>query len=108
MSLSHAAYALAKLRERITAMKEFTYIIQDKNGMHARPAGKLATFAKQFSSQIKVRAGEKEADGKRLLALMSLGATHGAELKFTITGEDENEALSALQAFCKDSWGNGI
>ena len=30
-------------------MKEFTYIIQDKNGMHARPAGRLATFAKQFS-----------------------------------------------------------
>ncbi|MBQ8439482.1 MAG: HPr family phosphocarrier protein [Clostridia bacterium] len=89
-------------------MKEFTYVIQDKNGMHARPAGKLATFAKRFSSQVKVSCGEKEADGKRLLALMSLGATHGARLKFTITGEDENEALPALEAFCKDSWGNGV
>ena len=89
-------------------MKEFTYVIQDKNGMHARPAGKLATFAKRFSSQVKVSCGEKEADGKRLLALMSLGATHGAMLKFTITGEDENEALPALEAICKDSWGNGV
>ena len=89
-------------------MKEFTYIIQDKNGMHARPAGKLATFAKQFSSQIKVSTNEKEADGKRLLSLMSLGATHGAELKFTVTGEDEDEASTALEAFCKNSWGNGV
>ena len=88
-------------------MKEFTYVIQDKNGMHARPAGKLATFAKQFTSQIKVSAGGKEADGKRLLALMSLGATTGAELRFCITGEDEEKAASALQAFCINSWGRG-
>ena len=86
-------------------MKEFTYIIQDKNGMHARPAGRLATFAKQFSSQIKVSHGGKEADGKRLLSLMSLGATAGAELKFRVAGEDEEEAASALQAFCQDDWG---
>lgn len=88
-------------------MKEFTYVIQDKNGMHARPAGKLATFAKQFTSQIKVSAGGKEADGKRLLALMSLGATAGAVLSFCISGEDEAEACAALQAFCINSWGRG-
>ena len=88
-------------------MKEFTYVIQDKNGMHARPAGRLATFAKQFSSQIKVECNQKTADGKRLLALMSLGATHGTSLHFLITGEDEDAALSALEAFCKDSWGMG-
>ena len=88
-------------------MKEFTYVIQDKNGMHARPAGKLATFAKQFSSQIKIDSNGKEADGKRLLSLMSLGATQGASLHFLITGEDEETAFSALEAFCKDLFGIG-
>ena len=88
-------------------MKEFTYIIQDTAGMHARPAGKLATFAKQFSSQIKVSANGKEADGKRLLALMGLGATHGTKLTFTVTGEDEEKALAALNAFCKELLGPG-
>lgn len=82
-------------------MKQFTYRIEDPNGMHARPAGMLATFAKKFQSDIRVRAGEKEADGKRLLSLMSLGATHGSELTFTVTGEDEECAARELEQFCR-------
>lgn len=88
-------------------MKQFTYIVEDENGMHARPAGKLATYAKQFSAEIRIRAGEKEVDGKRLLALMSLGATCGTELVFSITGEDETEAAASLERFCHTSWGEG-
>ena len=87
-------------------MKEFTYIIQDKNGMHARPAGRLATFSKQFSSQIKVECNGKEADGKRLLALMSLGATQGASLRFAISGEDEQKTAEALETMCRELLGS--
>ncbi len=81
-------------------MKQFTYRIQDRNGMHARPAGMLATFAKQFQADIKIRANEKEADGKRLLSLMSLGAVYGTELHFSVFGEDEETAAAALEDFC--------
>ena len=81
-------------------MKEFTYTVKDKNGMHARPAGKLATFAKQFSSEIRVQCNEKEADCKRLLSLMSLGAICGSVLHFTVAGEDEDEAVRALEQYC--------
>ena len=80
-------------------MKQFTYTIQDPNGMHARPAGALATFAKQFVSDIRVRAGEKEADAKRLLSLMSLGATHGTELVFSVEGVDEEAVVVELDTF---------
>ena len=89
-------------------MKSFTYQIEDKNGMHARPAGKLATYAKQFSSDICVKANEKKADGKRLLALMSLGATQGTELMFEINGEDEEKACDALQKFCRETFQAGV
>ena len=78
-------------------MKQFFYRIQDPNGLHARPAGQLATFAKRFSSDIRVSANGKEVDGKRLLALMRLGAVHGTELTFTINGEDEEQAATALE-----------
>ena len=88
-------------------MKEFTYQIEDPNGMHARPAGKLATFAKQFSSSVRVSAGEKEADGKRLLALMSLGATRGTVLHFVLEGDDEATACRELETYCRESWGQG-
>ena len=81
-------------------MKTFTYRIEDPNGMHARPAGALASRAKKFESEITVRVGEKKADGKRLLSLMSLGATHGSDLLFEICGKDEEQAAATLEAFC--------
>ena len=82
-------------------MKTFTYRINDPNGMHARPAGTIAAQAKKFESEITVRVGEKRADGKRLLSLMSLGATCGCELHFEIVGKDEATAADTLEAVCR-------
>lgn len=83
-------------------MKEFKCTVQDKNGLHARPAGMLAALAKTFESDVTVKAGLKEADGKRLLSLMSLGAKHGTELLFTISGKDEDVAEKALKDHCEN------
>ena len=83
-------------------MIEFSCTIGDENGMHARPAGKLAAIAREFSANVTVRANQKEADGKRLLSLMTLGATKGASLHFSISGEDEREASDAIRRFCRD------
>ena len=84
-------------------MKEFYHTIKDKNGLHARPAGKLATEAKKYESDIKVFMQDKEADGKRLLSLMALGAKLGAELHFIINGSDEDTAQKELMQCCKES-----
>ena len=40
-------------------MKEFTYVITDPEGIHARPAGLLVKAAAGFKSDIKI-----EKDGK--------------------------------------------
>lgn len=85
-------------------MKAFTYRIEDPNGLHARPAGQLATFAKRFSASIRISLGEKNADAKRLLSLMSLGATHGSELHVLVEGEDEENTARALEEFCRTQW----
>ena len=86
-------------------MIKFTYQIKDPNGMHARPAGKLATYAKQFSEEIRVIAGEKEADAKRLLALMSLGAVAGTVLTVTVSGDNEESTARQLQEYLEASYG---
>ena len=83
-------------------MREFTHRVGDKNGLHARPAGLLAMVAKSFESDIRVYAQGKEADGKRLLSLMSLGAKEGTELRFVITGSDEELAEASLKNHCKE------
>lgn len=81
-------------------MKEFTCTVQDPNGLHARPAGRLTALAKGFAASITVSANGKTADCKRLLSVMGLGAVCGTELRFTAEGEDEAEAAKALAQFC--------
>ena len=86
-------------------MKEFVFKILDKNGLHARPAGAISAKAKEFSSKITVYSGEKEADAKRLLSLMSLGAVFGKELRFIIVGEDESIAANEMKNICIEKLG---
>lgn len=86
-------------------MKHFTYRVALENGLHARPAGALATEARKFKSNIKIKALGKEIDAKRLLSVMSLGATNSTELYFEIDGEDESSACEALKAFCESGFG---
>ena len=85
-------------------MKEFSFVVVDKDGMHARPAGRLAMCAKQFASNISVRANGKTADGKRLISLLMLGAVRGTTLTFSIQGEDEERAAAELEQFCRTQW----
>ena len=86
-------------------MKKFTFTIKDKNGLHARPAGMITSCAKKFKSTVTVSLDGKEADAKRLLSLMSLGATCGKELAFEIIGDDEIEALGELERVTKETLG---
>ena len=84
-------------------MKEIKHIIKDPQGIHARPAGVLVKKAGEFSSKITLRNKGNQADAKRILAVMSLGAKSGEELDFLIEGEDESSAYEALVEFLKEN-----
>ena len=77
-------------------MISFFRTVKDEHGIHARPAGVLVNCAKKFSSEITVKKGDKEANAKRLLSVMGLGAKHGETLEFIIEGNDEKEAETKL------------
>ena len=88
-------------------MEQFTFEIKDKNGMHARPAGALANEAKKFVSNVTVIKDGKEANGKRLLSLMGLGATYNSVLTIKIEGEDEKEALESIKKVLNENLSEG-
>ncbi len=54
-------------------MKEFTYVITDKEGIHARPVGELVKLAKSYASSVAVIKEGKKADAKKVFGLMGLG-----------------------------------
>lgn len=88
-------------------MEQFTFIIKDKNGMHARPAGAIASCAKKYKADIKIYKDEKEANAKRLLSLMGLGATCNSTLTIKIEGEDEREALTDIKKVLNENLSEG-
>ena len=80
-------------------MKEFSYIIKDEIGIHARPTGLLAKEAKAFTSKITIEANGKSADVTRLMAVMGLGVKNGAEVVIKAEGDDEDAAIAKMQEF---------
>ena len=84
-------------------MKEFAYIITDPEGIHARPAGLLVKEANQFASAITIKKNDKEADAKRIFAVMGLAAKKDETIQVSADGSDEANAIAALQDFCKNN-----
>jgi phosphocarrier protein len=84
-------------------MKEFSYVITDPEGIHARPAGRLVKVAAKFKSSITLLKGEKSGDLKRIFSVMGLGAKTGHTLLIRVSGDDEDEAATAVEAFLKEN-----
>lgn len=84
-------------------MTTFTHVIADSLGLHARPAGLMTKEVSAFQCNITVEAPAGTANPRKVITLLSLGAKMGDELVFTLDGEDEAAAASALQAFCKEN-----
>lgn len=83
-------------------MKSFEYVVTDELGIHARPAGLLVKEAKKFGSTIMLKKEDKEADAKKLLAVMSLGVKKDMSVTVTVEGEDEEAAFEAMEKFFKE------
>ncbi len=79
-------------------MVEKEAVIVPQAGLHARPAALFVKEAKSYSSEIVVIKGEKEANAKSSLKLMTLGARHGEKVVVRAEGEDEEAAVEALVA----------
>ena len=84
-------------------MKEFKYVITDAEGIHARPAGEFVKAAKAVASSVKVVKDGKEADAKKIFALMGLGVKQGQEILVKVEGEDEETAAATLETFLKEN-----
>jgi len=84
-------------------MKSFTYIIQDKEGIHARPAGIIVGEAKKFAANMSIENKGKKADLKRIFGVMSLCVKCGEEVIISAEGADEEAALEAVEKAFKEN-----
>ena len=70
--------------------------VENELGLHARAAARLVHAAKQFQSDVVLRANGRETEAKSILGVLLLGAGRGSKLTVRCLGEDERAAMTAL------------
>jgi phosphocarrier protein HPr len=66
-----------------------------RNGLHARPAARLAKEAQRYRSTIRLVTDAGEADCKSMLDILSLALPAEGEFTVFATGPDAREAVTA-------------
>ena len=88
-------------------MKQLEIVIQNPTGLHARPAKVFVNLAKQYTSDIRVQHGEKKANAKSMISMLTLGAERGSQIRVMVDGEDEDAAIQAIEAAIREGLGEG-
>ncbi len=76
--------------------KEVT--VTNSVGLHARPATYFIQKANTYKSSVWIECGDRRANAKSLLGVLSLGISKDSAVVLIADGLDENEAIDGLEA----------
>ena len=73
-------------------------VVQNKMGIHARPAAMIVRITNKFKAEVFVEKDEEQVNGKSIMGLMMLAAGKGSKVKFIATGDDGAQMLAEIEA----------
>ena len=77
-------------------MIQRTLTVENRAGIHARPATEIVKTASRFKSDIFFVKDSMRINGKSVMGIITLGATYKTRLLCQCDGEDEDELLEAM------------
>ena len=80
-------------------------IIQNRNGLHARPAALFVKTSSRFHSEVWVEKDGEKVNGKSIMGLMMLAAGKGSVLRITAEGEDAVTVMQELEHLVSTRFG---
>lgn len=86
-------------------MQSKTLLIINKLGLHARAAAKFVATASRFGAKIEINREGKSVNGKSIMGVMMLAASKGTSIEVTAEGEDEVQALEAIEELVNNRFG---
>lgn len=86
-------------------MVERRLIIQNKYGLHARPASEFVKIASKFDADITISKDGVEVNGKSIMGVLMLAAEKGDEVLLKAMGKDAESMLEALTELLKGKFG---
>jgi len=78
-------------------MKEINVFVVDPVGLHARPATVAVNVASKFKCEVNVSFKGRSVNMKSIMGVMSLGIPTQSEVTISCEGEDEEEAIVAIE-----------
>lgn len=81
--------------------------INNKFGLHSRPASQIVNLAKKFNSELSLYREDQEmkkANCQSVISLLMLGANHGTELILSGKGNDANMAIQEIAEYFESNF----
>ncbi|MCE9587967.1 MAG: HPr family phosphocarrier protein [Verrucomicrobia bacterium] len=85
------------------ATKDLT--IENRNGLHARPAALFVKTSSRFRSEVWVEKDGERVNGKSIMGLMMLAAGKGSVLRVTAEGDDATTVMTELEQLIRTRFG---
>jgi phosphocarrier protein HPr len=73
-----------------------TFVLRNRNGLHARPCVLLVKTLEAFHCRVNVECNGEMADASSVIGLLMLAAGYDSKLVFTVTGSDAAAAMKAI------------
>ena len=89
-------------------MIERTVRVVNKEGIHLRPAERIAQTAGAFKASVALRNGDCRVNAKSILGILALEAALGAEVTLIAEGPDDQEAAAALEKLFAEGFGEEL
>ena len=80
-------------------------VINNELGLHLRAAAAFVKVADRFRSDVTLMRGEEGANGKSIIALVTLAAPKGTAVCVVAEGPDAEDAVAALVDLIEDGFG---
>jgi len=92
-------------------MQTVEIVVPNPSGIHARPATLFVQTAARFSSKVTIEnldRGGRAVNAKSLLMVLSAGVSRGHRIRIAAEGQDEAEAISALETAVASGLGESL
>lgn len=78
-------------------MVEKILTVQNRAGIHARPAAIIAQTANKFESEVTLTRDGASINAKSIMGVIAMGAGYNTQLTLQVEGPDETEAASIIE-----------
>lgn len=92
-------------REEKKKICERRFVINNKLGLHARPAALFVQTANRYQCAVEVQKEEEKVNGKSIMGIMTLAAGVGSSITVRTEGPDAVKAMNDIAKLINSDFG---